>query len=142
MSALDPSAPGLPIVPSGGTVIPPRLELLAGLVSSVTSVGHDVVSYARVDPTALARSGLTTVLTLEALGRVVSGVTGTLVLYDLEAAAAVATLTWTETAVTRKTASVALPGSATRYELRLSKSGGGADDFVVVGGATLLVTWS
>lgn len=138
MGALRPGGGGT----SGGTVIPPRIEILAGLVSSGTSVGHDVVGYARVDPSAIARSGLTTALTLECLGRVVSGVTGTLVLYDLDAAAAAATLTWTETAVTRKTASVTVPGSATRYELRLSKSGGAESDFAVVGGANLLITWS
>jgi hypothetical protein len=112
------------------------LAVLAGLVSTTTSVGHDVVGYARIDPTGV------TEITFEALGRAVSGVTGTLVLYNLDAAAAAATLTWTETAVTRKTASVTVPGSATRYELRLSKSGGGVSDFVVVGGANVLITRS
>jgi hypothetical protein len=126
----------------GGTVISPRIECLAGLVSTTTSVGHDVVGYARIDPATYARSGETTVLTLEAFGRVVSGVTGTLVLYNLDTAATVATLAWTETAVTRKTASVAVPVSASRYELRVSKSGGAVSDFAVVGGATVLITWS
>ena len=113
------------------------LALLASLASTVTTSGHDVVGYARIDPDSVAS------LTLEANGRVVSGVTGTLVLYDLDAAAAVATLTWTETAVTRKTASVTWTETAAHnYELRLSKSGGAESDFAVVGGANLLVTWS
>lgn len=121
---------------ASGSPGPTTLALLASIVSTVTTSGHDVVSYAHVDPDGVAS------ITLEANGRVVSGVTGTLVLYDLDAAAAVATLTWTETAVTRKTASVTVPGAAHNYELRLSKSGGAESDFAVVGGANLLVTWS
>ena len=122
----------------GGASLPTTstLALIASLASTVTTSGHDVVGYARIDPDSVAS------LTLEANGRVVSGVTGTLVLYDLDAAAAVATLMWTETAVTRKTASVTVPDAAHNYELRLSKSGGAESDFAVVGGANLLVTWS
>jgi hypothetical protein len=130
------TSPGRIVIGGGGGASVATLAILAGLVSTTTSVGHDVVGYARIDPTGV------TEITFEALGRAVSGVTGTLVLYDLDAAAAAATLTWTETAVTRKTASVTVPGSATRYELRLSKSGGGVSDFVVVGGANVLITRS
>jgi len=142
VSAFDPSAAGLPIVPSGGgTVIPPRLELLAGLASTDTSVGYDVLGYSGFDAATYARSGLTTTLTLEAIGFVVNGVTGTLVLYDVDAAAAAATLTWTETTGERKTASVTVPENA-GYELRFSKSGGSASDYAVVSGVNLLVNWS
>ena len=125
----------------GGTVIPPRLELLAGLASTTTSVGYDVLGYSGFDASTFARPGLTTTLTLEAIGFVVSGVTGTLVLYDSDAGAAAATLTWTETTGERKSASVTVPESA-GYELRFSKSGGGAGDYAVVSGVNLLVNWS
>ncbi len=102
----------------------PAIPLLAGAVSTV--LGADTVAgYGYVDPTGLAS------LTLEAVGQVVSGVTGTLDLYDLTAAAVVATLTWTETAPTRKTASVTVPGTARLYELRVRKSGGGASDYAL-----------
>jgi hypothetical protein len=112
------------------------LAVLAGLVSTTTSVGHDVVGYARIDPTGV------TEITFEALGRAVSGVTGTLVLYDLDASQPAATLTWTEGVPTRKTASVTVPGGATRYELRASKSGGNTHALAAMGGANLLITRS
>jgi len=108
-----------------------RIPLLAGVASTV--LGSDTVAgYAYVDP-----AGLTT-LTLEAIGLVVSGVTGTLDLYDLTAAAVVATLAWTETAATRKTASVTVPGTARLYELRVRKSGGGDNDYALFSGVSLI----
>ncbi len=111
-----------------GAVIP----LLAGAVSTV--LGADTVAgYGYVDPTGLAS------LTLAAVGQVVSGtVTGTLDLYDLTAAAVVATLTWTETVATRKTASVTVPGTARLYELRVRKSGGGASDYALFSAVSLI----
>lgn len=115
----------------GGTSAPPPIPLLVGVVTTV--LGADTVAgYGYVDPTGLAS------LTLAAVGQVVSGVTGTLDLYDLTAAAVVATLTWTETAPTRKTASVAVPGSARLYELRVRKSGGGASDYALISAASLI----
>lgn len=106
------------------------IQLLAGVVTTV--LGADTVAgYGYVNPTGLAS------LTLEAVGQVVSGVTGTLDLYDLTAASTAATLTWTETAPTRKTASVAVPGSARIYELRVRKSGGGASDYALFSSVSL-----
>ena len=106
------------------------IPLLVGVVTTV--LGADTVAgYGYVDPTKLAS------LTLAAVGQVVSGVTGTLDLYDLTAAAVVATLTWTETAPTRKTASVTVPGSARLYELRVRKSGGGASDYALFSAVSL-----
>ena len=106
------------------------IPLLVGVVTTV--LGADTVAgYGYVNPTGLAS------LTLSAVGQVVSGVTGTLDLYDLTAAAVVATLTWTETAPTRKTASVAVPGSARLYELRVRKSGGGASDYALFSSVSL-----
>jgi hypothetical protein len=130
------TSPGRIVIGGGGGASVATLAILAGLVSTATSVGHDVVGYARIDPTGV------TEITIEALGRVVSGVIGTLVLYDLDAAAAAATLTWTEGVPTRKTASVTVPSVATRYELRASKSGGSATDLAAMGGANLLITRS
>ena len=106
------------------------IRLLAGVVTTV--LGADTVAgYGYVDPTGLAS------LTLAAVGQVVSGVIGTLDLYDLTAAAVVATLTWIETAPTRKTASVAVPGTARLYELRVRKSGGGDTDYALFSASTL-----
>ncbi len=108
----------------------PPIHLLAGVVTTV--LGADTVAgYGYVDPTGLAS------LTLAAVGQVVSGVIGTLDLYDLTAAAVVATLTWIETAPTRKTASVTVPVSARLYELRVRKSGGGATDYALFSASTL-----
>ena len=106
------------------------IPLLAGVVTTAISA-DTVAGYGRVDPTGLAS------LTLAAVGQVVSGVTGTLDLYDLTAAAVVATLTWTETAPTRKTASVTVPGSARLYEMRVRKSGGAAADYALFSAVSL-----
>ena len=110
---------------------PTRIPLLAGVVTTV--LGADTVAgYGYVDPTGLAS------LTLAAVGQVVSGVIGTIDLYDLTAAAVVATLTWTGTAPTRKTASVTVPGTARLYELRVRKSGGGASDYALFSSVSLI----
>jgi len=109
----------------------PPIHLLAGVVTTV--LGADTVAgYGYVDPTGLAS------LTLAAVGQVVSGVTGTLDLYDLTAAAVVATITWTETVATRKTASVAVPRTRRLYELRVRKSGGGATDYALISAASMI----
>lgn len=122
---------GVQTIPdTSGTSAPPPIPLLAGVVSTV--LGADTVAgYGYVDPTGLAS------LTLAAVGQVVSGVTGTLDIYDLTAAAVVATLTWTETAPTRKTVSVAVPGTARLYELRVRKSGGGDADYALFSAVSL-----
>jgi hypothetical protein len=101
-----------------------RIPLLAGVVTTVL-VADTVAGYGYVDPT-----GLTT-LTLEAIGLVVSGVTGTLDLYDLTDAAVAATLSWTEVVATRKTVSVSLPPTPRIYELRVRKSGGAVADYAL-----------
>jgi len=118
---------GAYVLVAGGAPLP----LLAGVVTTV--LGADAVAgYAHVDPTGLAS------LTLAAVGQVVSGVTGTLDLYDLDNAAVVATLTWTETAPTRKTASVTVPGSTRIYELRVRKSGGAGADYALFSSVSLI----
>lgn len=119
-----------------------RIALLAGCVSTTTSVGYDGVGDGYIDPAEYAISGRTLAITLEAIGQVVAGVTSTLVLYDLTASASAATLSWTESSATRKTASVTAPGGAHVYELRFSKSGGGANDYALVGGVNLIFIWS
>jgi len=116
-------------VPAWAAVQVP-IQLLAGVVTTV--LGSDTVAgYGYVDPTGLAS------LTLAAVGQVVSGVTGTLDLYDLTAAAVVATITWTETTATRKTASVSVPGTARLYELRVRKSGGADSDYALFSAVSL-----
>lgn len=108
-------------------------------LSSATACGR-----CRVDPADLQRGSLTTALELEVIGDVSGGgLTGTVELYDLTAAAVAATLTWTETSPTRKTSAVTLPGAAHLYELRVSVAGGSSpSDYLTIGGAQLRVTWS
>jgi len=100
------------------------ISLLAGLATTALE-SDSAIGCGYFDPTNYAT------LTLEAIGLVVSGVTGTLELYSVNSSSVVATLTWTETAYTRKTSSVTLPVSATIYELRIRKSGGGAEDYAL-----------
>jgi len=114
---------------------------LAGYATTVATV-DGAVGGARFDPADYARPGSTTVLTLDAIGQVVSGVTGTLTLRNLTDSTDAATLAWTETSATRKTASVTLPGAAKIYELRLKKSGGAVSDYAVISTANLRITWS
>jgi hypothetical protein len=83
------------------------------------------------------------VLTLDAIGQVVSGVTGTLTLYNLTDSVDAATpITWTETSATRKTESVTLPSAAKVYELRFKKAGGATSDYAVIVTANIRITWS
>ena len=124
----------------GVSSFPVRLEILAGLATTTTSVGYDVLGYVTFAAADYARSGLTTTLTLEALGLVVSGVTGTLVLFDGDSESAAATLTWTETGLTPKTASVSVP-TETIYQLRFSKSGGGEEEFPLLSALHLPADW-
>lgn len=146
MSAFDPSSPGLPIVPSGGASlgVPSALQLipLAPYASTVSTV--DVaIGGAYFDPADYAITGRTTVLTLDAIGEVVSGVTGTLTLRNLtDSIDATTPIEWTETSATRKTASVTLPDAAKVYELRFKKSGGSVSDYAVILAANLRITWS
>jgi len=133
MGALRPGGGG------GGGATGPVLVPLSGVASTVLSA-DSVLAQVRVDPAEYSTPP--TSIALEAVGSAVSGVTGTLTLYDLTAGATAATLTWTETAATRKSASVTVPGSAHVYELRWKKSGGGATDYALLGGAHLRLGWS
>ena len=110
--------------------------------TTTVATADEAIGGARFDPADHARSGRTTVLTLDAIGQAVSGVTGTLTLHNLTDATDVATLTWTETSATRKTASVTLPGAAKVYELRFKKAGGATSDYAVIIAANLRITWS
>ena len=130
---------GLVIPSGGGGSAGPVLVPLAGAVSTVLSV-DTALAQVRVDPADYTTPP--TAITLEAVGSVVSGVTGTLDLYDLTAGEIAATLAWTETSATRKTASVTVPGTARTYELRWRKAGGGSTDYALLGSAQLRLGWS
>ena len=119
----------------------PRVIPLGDYATTVATV-DEAVGGAYFAPAGYAITGRTTTLTLEAVGEVVSGVTGTITLRNLTDATDDAALSWTETSATRKSASVALPASAKIYELRFKKSGGAAADYAVLTTANLLVTWS
>ena len=114
---------------------------LAGYATTVSTV-DGAIGGARFDPADHARSGRTTVLTLDAIGQVVNGVTGTLTLRNITDSTDDATLSWTETSATRKTASVTLPGAAKVYELRFKKAGGAVSDYAVISTANVRITWS
>jgi hypothetical protein len=120
----------------------PRLIPLASYTTTVSTV--DVaIGGARFDPADYAITARTTVLALDAIGQVVSGVTGTLTLYNLTDSVDAATpIQWTETSATRKTASVTLPTTPKVYELRLKKSGGAVSDYAVISTANIRITWS
>lgn len=120
----------------------PRLIPLASYTTTVSTV--DVaIGGARFDPADYAITARTTVLTLDAIGQVVSGVTGTLTLYNLTDSVNAATpIQWTETSATRKTASVTLPTTPKVYELRFKKSGGAVSDYAVISTANVRITWS
>lgn len=123
--------------------VPSALQLipLAPYASTVSTV--DVaIGGAYFAPADYAITGKTTVLTLDAIGEVVSGVTGTLTLRNLTDSTDAATLAWTETSATRKTTSVTLPGAAKIYELRFKKSGGAVSDYAVISTANIRITWS
>ena len=110
---------------------PPPVPLLAGVVTTVLGV-DTVVGYGHIDPTGVNS------LIFEAEGQVVAGVKGILDLYDMDNAAVVATLTWTETATTRKSVAMAVPGNDRTFELRVRKSGGGATDYALFSAAFLI----
>ena len=139
MSGVDPNRAGVIVVGGGGGAAPgPVLVPLASVASTVLTA-DTVLAQVRFDPADYAAPPST--ITLEAVGSVVSGVTGTLELYDLTSAASAATLAWTETTATRKTAVVIVPGTARTYELRWRKAGGGSTDYALLGSAQLRLGW-
>lgn len=124
-----------------GTALPTASASLLPLCSYATNDGPlTAVGRLRFDPALFAVPGCTLAVALEAVGDVSdAGLTGTATLHDLTDAADVATLSWTETSATVKTASVTVPGAAHTYELRASLSGGAG---YLTLGAVLRLTWS
>lgn len=93
----------------------------------------------RFDPSPYGLAGRTLVMNFIAVGSVVSGVNASVILRDVTNNADAATLTYTETAITPKSAGVTVPGGPTTYELRsVVNSGVGYVAF----GAVLRLTWS
>ena len=126
--------------PTDGTVTLTKLAapVLAALETTVTLPfapgqheaplsGADIVGMVYFLPSRYAVTGLTTTLTVEAVGYVQGG-TLTLDVLDvtsgLSGASSVlgAAVTWTETDPTRKTASITLPGAGKIYVAKISKS--------------------
>ena len=121
----------------------PRLIPLFAYATA-DSATPTVQALAGFTPADYAITGRTTVLTLDAIGSVTSGSqTGTLEVLNA-AGTVVATLTWTETTPTRKTASITLPGSAEIYRARVSCAGvvNPLTDYALIGGAHIRTTWS
>jgi hypothetical protein len=90
--------------------------------------GSEVIGLVYFLPSRYAVTGLTTTLSIEAIGYVESGCTLTLDVLDVTAgfsgasSALGAPVTWTETDPTRKTASITLPGSGKIYAATISKN--------------------
>jgi len=129
---------------SGGTTLP-ALALIPFFPYATSGAAFaDEVGLAGFTPSDYALSGRTTVLTLDAIGGVTgAGLTATLDVLDA-AGSTVATLTWTETTPTRKTASITLPGSAEIYSAQVSCAGvvDPVTDRALFGGTNLRITWS
>ncbi len=134
INGVDPDAGGAALPTASASLLP--LCPYATCDGPLTAVGR-----LRFDPALFAVPECTLAGALEAVGDVsAGGLTGTAELYDLTAAATAATLSWTETSATAKTAAVTVPGAAHTYELRASLSGGVG--YLTLGGAVLRLTWS
>lgn len=117
---------------------------LAANYATASSEVPDQLGLVAFDPAAHAVVGRTTELTLAATGRVTgAGLTGTLELVDVSNNV-VASIDWTETALTAKTAAVALPVADVVYRLRFACAGSADPDveYAEVGGWALRVSWS
>lgn len=103
------------------------LPIAPGQRAAPTS-GSEVIGLVYFLPSRYAVTGLTTTLSIEAIGYVESGCTLTLDVLDVTAgftgasSALGAPVTWTETDPTRKTASITLPGSGKIYAATISKN--------------------
>jgi hypothetical protein len=131
--------------------VPSTSEAMIGVVAQLALCTYavnagtlEVIGRMRFDPATWSKAaiGYTTVLTLRFIGDVSAAFTGTVVLYNLTANSTDATVTVTETSPTAKSASVALPGVATIYELRCSHNGTPVTDYATVSGAVVEITWS
>lgn len=125
------------------TVSVPRLIPLFGY-GTIADATPVVMALAGFTPADYAIGGLTTTLTLDAIGSVTSGSqTGTLEILNA-AGTVVASIDWTETTPTRKTDSITLPGSAEIYRARISCAGvvDPLTDYALIGGAHIRITWS
>lgn len=126
---------------------PPAMIPLGGYATVDGTMGTVVIGgspYALID-TDYARTGLTATWTFVVGGSVTLPDTGTVVLWDVGAAAAAATITVTSaTAATSHSAAMVAPtgASPSTYELRASVTGGGASNYVVVNSAAIRVTWA
>ena len=120
-------------------------ELTACAYAATDSSVDVVVGGFRFDPADYAISGKTTVLTVTLWGRVVSGLAGTVTVYDVTSGtpSSVGTASITSTTGALSTVSISLPVSAKTYQLAIKVSGGStAADIVEVTGAVRRITWS
>ena len=125
------------------SALPPRLIALFGY-ATIADATPVVQGLAGFTPADYALADQTTALTLDAIGSVTSGSqTGTLEVLNA-AGTVVASIDWTETTPTRKTAAITLPGSAEIYRARVSCAGvvDPLTDYALIGGAHLRITWS
>ncbi len=141
MGAIKPGGGGASGTVADGSVTTAKLAapVLAALETTIAlpfapgqhtapTSGAEVIGLVYFLPSRYAVSGLTTTLSVEAVGYVESGCTLTLDVLDVTSgfsgASSVlgAAVTWTETDPTRKTASITLPGGAKIYAATISKN--------------------
>lgn len=145
MSAIKPGGGGSGGGASGSVGSLAVSEAIGAGYAATDSSSDVIVGGFSFDPADYTVSGKTTVLTVTLWGRVVSGLTGTVTVYDVTSGtpSSVGTASITSTTGAASTVSVSLPVSAKTYQLAIKVSGGStAADIVEVTGAVRRITWS
>lgn len=95
-----------------------------------------------IDPAEFVRTDLTQAWTFRANASVTTGRTGTIILYDVTAAAIAATITVTATTPTAHTAVVTLPGTARMYLVYFGVDGTTSAHIITVNATDLKVSYT
>ena len=116
---------------------------IIGSAINTTSTVDVVVGGGIFVPSYYSLSDRATQLNFEAVGQVVSGVLGTLTLFNVTDNASAGALTWTETTGTLKQFSITpVPSGSKIYEVRAKKANGSLSDYALFYGVNLRVSWS
>ena len=124
---------------------PPAMIPLGGYSTvdgtmGTTAIGGSPYALIKTD---YDRTGLATTWAFVLGGSVTNPDTGTVVLWDVAGAAAVATLTVASaTPATSHSSTFASPSTLTTYELRASVTGGGVGNYVIINSAAIRITWA
>jgi len=144
--------------PTSSSQATPRSYVLASISESIGNgsvglsiIGSSITTTNTVDaiiaggiftPTSYSLANRTTQLKFEAIGQVVSGVLGTLTLFNVTDGTSVGSLNWTEVTGTYKSLSITpVPSSSKIYEVRAKKTSGSLNDYALFYGINLGVSW-